>query len=242
MKSVREETGRSGEPGAGAGVQVCAVVPSFNEGDRFETVVHALLDVCTTVIVVDDGSAEPVHLPSSPGLYLLRHVLNRGQGAALATGFAFALRLPWDVLVTFDADGQHRTADLPALTAPVHRGDCDVALGSRFLGGTTGMPRSRMLALHLARTVEWLRTGLFLSDAHNGLRAFNRRAVEVMDFRLDRFAHASEVLQIIRGHGLIWLEVPVRIEYTEETLRKGQSWSGGVRVLADLLSRSLFAD
>lgn len=242
MKSGRKGTVPAGEPTTGAGVRVCAVVPSFNEGGRFEAVVHSLLDVCSTVIVVDDGSAEPVHLPPSPGLHLLRHVLNRGQGAALATGFAFALGLPWDVLVTFDGDGQHRTGDLPALTAPVHRGDCDVALGSRFLGGTTGMPRSRMLALHLARTVEWLRTGLFLSDAHNGLRAFNRRAVKVMDFRLDRFAHASEVLQIIREHGLRWREVPVRIDYTEETLRKGQSWSGGARVLADLLSRSLFAD
>lgn len=241
MKSGTVKTaGR--EPKAGAGGHLCAVVPSFNEGGRLETVVRALLDVCTTVIVVDDGSSEVLHLSSSPGLYLLRHVLNRGQGAALATGFAFALKLPWDVLVTFDADGQHRTDDLPALTAPVRRDECDVALGSRFLGGTTGMPRSRMLALHLARSVEWLRTGILLSDAHNGLRAFNRKAVEVMDFRLDRFAHASEVLQVIREQGLRWCEVPVRIDYTEETLRKGQSLSGGVRVLADLLSRSLFAD
>lgn len=217
------------------------VLPAFNEAATIGEVVRGLRARYRHVVVVDDGSVdETAREARAAGATVLRHVLNRGQGATLQTGIRFCLERGAECLVTFDSDGQHRVADVPALVEPIYRGEADVVLGSRFLGAGREMPASRRLLLRGAVLFTWMVSGLKLTDAHNGLRAFSRRAAERIDIRLDRMAHASELVDQIRRMGLPYREVPVEIRYTEYSRAKGQSAAGAVRILFDYLLDRLF--
>jgi hypothetical protein len=97
------------------------------------------------------------------------------------------------------------------------------------------MPRTRRWVVHLGRWFTFLSSGVLLSDAHNGLRAFSREAALGLDIRLDRMAHASELVDQVRRTGLAWVEVPVRVRYTVYSRAKGQrSWSA-LRIAWDYL-------
>ena len=102
------------------------------------------------------------------------------------------------------------------------------------------MPPLRRVVLKAALAFERLLTGVRLSDAHNGFRAFNRRCAEVVQLKQNRMAHATEFKQLVARNGLRYVERPVSIRYTEETLRKGQQNMDGLKVLKDLLTVYLF--
>lgn len=215
---------------------VFVVVPAYNEAPSVGGVVTALHALYPNVVVVDDGSSDDTgETARRAGAMVLRHVINRGQGAAIQTGIEFALRAGAGCVVTFDADGQHDPADIERLLLPVVRGECDVALGSRFLGQAEGITAMRRLTLQMGVWFTWLTSGVRLTDAHNGLRAFSRRAAEVVDIRLDGMAHASELVDIIRRHGLSFREVPVTIRYTDYSRTKGQSAGGALRIVMHYL-------
>ena len=186
---------------------------------------------------LDDGSTdETARRAAEAGAVVLRHVINRGQGAALQTGIAWALARGAEYVVTFDADGQHEPGDLPHLLAPLLRGEADFALGSRFLAGRpVEVPRLRRWVLRAGIGFTWLASGMRLTDAHNGLRAFSRRAALALDLRLDRMAHASELIDQIRSSGLGCVEVPVRVRYTDYSRSKGQGSANALRIAADYL-------
>ena len=176
------------------------------------------------VVVVDDGSTDGTFdAARRTAKYVLRHVINRGQGAALQTGIEFALRHGARFILTFDADGQHRVEDIPAMLEPIWRGECEITLGSRFLGQTVNIPSTRRTILRLAVLFTKIVNRVKLTDAHNGLRAFSRRAAETIHITMDRMAHASELIDQIRLSGLPFREVPVEIRYTVYSLAKGQS-------------------
>jgi glycosyltransferase involved in cell wall biosynthesis len=219
---------------------VWVVVPAYNEAPRLADTLAALIRTSYQIAVVDDGSEDgTAEVALRFPVWVLRHATNRGQGAALATGWRFALAQGAAFIVTFDADGQHAAEDLEPLLAPVRSGAADVALGSRFLGRAPGLPHGRRLLLRLAVRFTRLTTGLALTDTHNGLRAFTRHAALRIRLRQDRMAHASEILSEIRRHGLRWTEVPVTIRYSAASLAKGQRARGAARILADLLAGRL---
>jgi glycosyltransferase involved in cell wall biosynthesis len=166
---------------------------------------------------------------------VLRHTLNRGQGAALQTGIDYALQRGAEVIVTFDSDGQHQVEDIEAFLAPVLEGRCDVALGSRFLSGDSQVPLMRKVTLKLGILFTRLVSGIRVTDTHNGLRAFSREAARKIQIRQDRMAHASEILDEIAQLRLRYVEVPTRILYTEYARGKGQRSSAAFRIVWDFL-------
>lgn len=211
------------------------VVPAYNEATVIGSVVADLRTKIGKVVVVDDCSGDgTVDAARSAGAIVLKHVINRGQGAALQTGLDYALRHGATAIVTFDADGQHSAEDLPVLLAPVYEHRADFVLGSRFTGGSD-VPALRWLTLKLAIIFTRLTSGLDVTDAHNGLRAFSRRGAQAIHIRLDRMAHASEIMDQIRASGLPYVEVPVRVRYTEYARRKGQRGVHAIRVAFDYL-------
>lgn len=202
-----------------------------------------------TVFLVDDGSdpaIDPRSLPAPTAHFrvvLARHALNLGQGAALETARQLSLRRgAFSAYVTMDADGQHRPHDLPALVAAVEQG-ADVAFGNRFLGDSNVPPLRRALLLG-ARVFERAVTGLPLADAHNGFRAFSRRALEQLHLRQNRMAHATEIKQqiarVTASAPLRVVEVPVSVRYSRATLDRGQTSLGAFTILRDLFHRYLF--
>lgn len=212
------------------------VVPAFNEETIVGRVVHDLLQAFPNVVVVDDGSSDGTeNAARTAGAMVIRHPINRGQGAALQTGIEFALMKGARFIVTFDADGQHQTADINRLLEPLVRGECEVALGSRFLGEARNLPRSRKWLLRMGVWFTRCVNGLRLTDTHNGLRAFSRAAAERLDIQLDGMAHASEIIDFISRNRLSFREVPVEIHYTDYSLAKGQTTRGIIRVAVQYL-------
>jgi glycosyltransferase involved in cell wall biosynthesis len=170
---------------------------------------------------------------------VLRHPINLGQGAALQTGIEFALACGAELIVTFDADGQHRTADVTRLIDALQAEHADFALGSRFLGSAANVPSLRRVLLRAATLFTRLTTGLALTDAHNGLRAMTRRGALRIRLRQDRMAHASEILGQIAASGLKYVEVPVTIDYSSYSRAKGQRSGDLIVILLDLFARRL---
>jgi len=216
------------------------IIPAYNEAAVIGRVVADLVKHGYNVAVIDDGSIDETgRRAGAAGAIVVSHPINLGQGAALQTGIQFALRQGADTIVTFDADGQHRTADIDGLIEALTANNADFALGSRFLGGTVAMPLSRRLLLMAATRFTRLTTGLNVSDAHNGLRAMTRRGASRIRLRQNRMAHASELLDEIARSGLRYVEVPVTIEYSRYSLAKGQHLADSLRILVDLSAQRL---
>ena len=210
------------------------IVPAFNESAVIAPVVTELVTRGYAVAVIDDGSSDDTaDVAHRAGAHVLQHSINRGQGAALQTGIAFALDRGAQYIVTFDSDGQHAAEDVEALLAPLLAKRADVVLGSRSLGSTQGMPALRRAILGAAVIFTRVASGARVTDTHNGLRAFTRDAAAKLDIRLDRMAHASEILDQIVRHDMRYEEVPVHVRYTAYSRRKGQSSFAAFRILAD---------
>lgn len=219
------------------------VVPAFNEASMIRSTVSPLVDAGLSVVVVDDGSTDRTwDMIQELPVYGLRHPVNLGQGAALQTGMTFAVEQGADYIVHFDADGQHRIVDINVLLEPLIDGQADVALGSRFLSRSSvaAIPIQRRLMLRLATYVNFVFTGMLLSDAHNGLRALTRKAAQSIHFREAGYAHASEILWQIRARRLAYAERPTTVLYSTYSLAKGQSLWNGVNIVFELLVARLF--
>ena len=220
--------------------RVFIVIAAFNEARTIRDVVQQLLVHYPDVVVVDDASSDGTAL-CLKGLkvFLLRHILNRGQGAALQTGITFALQQGADVIVTFDADGQHNEKNIPALVEAILRGECDVSLGSRFLGSAHSIPFARRVILKAGIVFTRMASGIKVTDVHNGLRSFSREAAGSLRISMDRMAHASEILDHLKTRNLRFKEVPVDISYSTLSLRKGQSSWGALKIALDVFYKKL---
>lgn len=216
------------------------IIPAFNEASVIGNVVSNVRKQYPNVVVVDDCSTdETAEVSLAAGATILRHIINLGQGAAIQTGIDFALEKKADVCITFDADGQHCVDDIAKLLDIHKRTNCDVVLGSRFLGSTKGMSFQRKLLLGMAVKFMSLTSGLSLSDAHNGFRLFSRNAMKHINITQNRMAHASEIISQIIKSKLTVKEAPVTIVYTEYSIAKGQRATASFRILAELLAARL---
>jgi glycosyltransferase involved in cell wall biosynthesis len=223
-------------------MRIVAVIPAYNEEARIAAAVADALAYVTAVVVVDDCSADRSgEMAAAAGATVLRHVINRGQGAALQTGTEYALtHLQADILVHFDADGQMQGSDILSLVVPIMRGDVDVVLGSRFLGTKAeNMPFVRRWLLKAGVVFTALMSGIKVTDSQNGFRALSRAAAEEIRITLDRMAHASEILDLIIVKRLRYEEQPVTIRYSAATLEKSPSNWRAFGIVKDLLKKKL---
>jgi polyprenyl-phospho-N-acetylgalactosaminyl synthase len=220
---------------------VWILIAAFNEAGVIAGVVADVKATGYRVLVVDDGSKDATaDRAAAAGALVIRHPINLGQGAALQTALDFALAQGADTVVTFDADGQHRVADIDRLIDALGRHGADFTLGSRFLGGTVHLPHSRRLLLRTATWFTRATTGLAVTDSHNGLRAMTRRGAGRIHLRQNRMAHASEILHQIAESGLKYVEVPVTIHYSAYSLAKGQTMMDALLIMLDLFARRLY--
>ena len=221
-------------------LNVFIIIPAYNEASVIGDVIDGLLPLAHTIVVVDDGSKdETAKAARRHGAVVLSHCTNIGQGAALQTGIEYARLCNADVVVTFDADGQHQPVDIPVLLNALERKNVDVVLGSRFLGAAHGLRRFRKMLLKLMVQYTNITAGMRLTDAHNGLRALRMATTGRISIKQNRMAHASELLQQIAKYKLRYVEVPCTIIYTPYSLAKGQKLSNSINILADLFLRRL---
>lgn len=221
-------------------MSIWIVIAAYNEEHSIGHVVKDLVKAgYKNVVVVDDGSDDDTSkVAKQHSKYVLRHIINRGQGAALKTGIDFALEHDADIIVTFDADGQHRVQDIPAMVEHVKSNEVDLALGSRFLADTK-VPFFRKIVLKSAVLVLWIFYGVKLTDAHNGFRALSSHAAEQIEITMDGMAHASEIVSEIRKKNLSFTEVPVVIKYTKYSQAHGQSSWNALKIFYKMLLHRL---
>lgn len=212
------------------------IIPLFNEATVVREVIADARTTFPNIVCVDDGSSDDsVAEALAGGAVVLRHPINLGQGAALQTGIEFAREQPGAAyFVTFDSDGQHQVSDALAMVQRLRDEPYDIIVGSRFLDGRTNAGALKKFVLRLAVLFERLSTGVRLTDAHNGLRAFNLTTARTLRIRQNRMAHASEIVAQIGNHKLRYAEQPVHIIYTDYSRSKGQSLWNSVNILSEL--------
>jgi|FLOH01.1.fsa_nt_gi polyprenyl-phospho-N-acetylgalactosaminyl synthase len=216
-------------------------IAAYNEGKSISNVIKDLhKNGYMNIVVVDDGSKDATfEFISKAGAAALKHIINRGQGAALRTGINYSLLQGAKYVVTFDADGQHHAEEIESLLRPVVSGKYDVALGSRFLKKDSNTPLLRRVILKIGIIVVWFLYGIKLSDSHNGFRVFSREAAKKISITSDRMEHASQIVEEIHNKKLRYKEVPVTITYSDYSVAKGQSSWNSVRIGFRMLFRKL---
>ena len=218
--------------------QVLIIIPAYNEGFALETTLEDLLKTPFPLLVIDDGSTDNTLqvLQSKPVNYLA-HSVNLGQGAALKTGMAWALKSCYKYVVHFDADGQHRSADIQPMLEKMIKDSLDIVLGSRFLDQQLAreIPLQRKWLLKVALFVDRFFSGVKLTDVHNGFRVLNHRAMSEMVLLSNGMAHASEIVWEIKRLSLKYAEAPVKIRYFDQRHKKSQSLYSGFVIFLQLL-------
>jgi len=212
------------------------IVPAYNEAGSVGRVVRGLFELgFENVLVIDDGSTDKSFQEASrAGAKVFRHEINRGQGASLETGNEYARRKGFDTVVHFDGDDQFNPADISGALKKIETGECDIVLGSRFLDNRSKLPfLKRYFILPIARIINFLFTGVWLSDAHNGFRVLGSDALDKIRINQDGMAHNTEIIKQIKKHGLKYCEYPVEVRYNEF----GQGIKEGVEIIWDLLIR-----
>lgn len=219
---------------------VWLIVPVYNEGPVIEEVVTAARKTFPNIVCVDDGSRDDSapHIRAA-GAHLVQHPVNLGQGAAIQTGIEYARTQPGaKYFVTFDADGQHRVEDVLAMLERLRAEEVDIVVGTRFHGQVANIPWIKRFVLKTVVLLSPRTRKLGLTDAHNGLRVFNRTVAEQLNITLNGMGHASEFVEMIDRKKWRVVEEPVTILYTEYSMSKGQSLINGVNILFDTILKT----
>jgi glycosyltransferase involved in cell wall biosynthesis len=228
-------------------MNIFIVIPAYNEESKISSVVGEVKKF-GQVIVVDDGSDDFTKQNAlATNVIVLSHIVNRGQGAALQTGMDYALKNGADIIVHFDADGQHDAQEIEKMIKPILLNEADITLGSRFLhpkeaklpigslaSTSCHIPFVRKITLKAGVLFTRFISGIKITDTHNGFRALSRKAAEKIKITQDKMAHASEILDEIIKNNLKYQEVPVQIKYTEYSKAKGQSSWNFINILKEI--------
>src|SRR5215210_7715000 len=229
---VREASRRNGEIVTGLAVQeysekylspeeraeghpreILIVVPAYDEEGGIQGVLRRVPDEVlghqVKTVVVDDGSNDATAaIVRAEGVPVVTHVVNRGQGDALRTGFAIAQTERSQVVVNLDADGQYKPEELDRLVKPIIEGKADFVLGSRFMGFYEEAGSVRHIGVVFFSRMISLLTGIRVSDCTNGYRAIRVSELHKMNLREDRF-NANEIILEALKHKLRFEQVPV---------------------------------
>lgn len=217
------------------------VIPAFNESAVIANVLKSIPRKLpgiaeVEIIVVDDGSQDnTAEIANRAKVKVLSHILNRGVGAATKTGLEYAKDIA-DIIITFDADGQHNPKDIEKVIAPIIAKGADLVIGSRLLSFQK-MPLDRLLLNWLANIVTFFLFGVWSSDSQSGLRAFSKKAANLVKFKGERMDFSSEILLEAKRCDLKVKEVPTVAIYTQYSRTKGQKNINALPTLARLLMK-----
>jgi len=216
---------------------VAIIIPMYNEEHAIRNVVLELKEKYDyEIIVIDDASSDNSYNEACiEGVYILQHIVNLGQGAAIQTGIEFARTLGIKYIVTFDSDGQHNADDIEPFIKVLREKKADIVLGSRFLGKAENISTFKKYFLKASRVFTFFSTGIWLTDSHNGFKAINIGDFPDFEIKENRMAHASEIIDLIKRLKMKYIEMPCTIRYTTYSVQKGQSMINAVGIVIEYI-------
>lgn len=219
-------------------MKVVAVIPAYKEETTIADVLERTRSFVDEMIVVNDGSPDQTEsIARAHGAVVVSHVINRGLGAAIGTGFEIAKLHGADVVITLDADGQHDPSEIPIFLDAIRNG-ADVVIGSRMLT-RVGMPWYRQVANMLGNLTTLILFGAWVTDSQSGFRAFTKNALEKIEIKTNRMEVSSELIAEAKANRFRLVEVPIKAIYTDYSLSKGQSFFVGIKTLCKLVLRRI---
>jgi len=216
-------------------MKTAIIITLYNEEPRIKKVLDELKKY--SLILVNDGSTDNTLkiIKSYKNAHIISYKKNRGKGYALQKGIKYAKNNNYDRLIFMDGDGQHNNKDIKKFEKKLSEG-YDFVIGSRFIKNNSNIPLSRRIILFGGKIIEKILIGINLTDAHNGFRAMNKKSINKIKLTENRMAYASELMFEVIHNDLKYTEVPVKIKYTRETLKKGTgSLLTGFKILFRLI-------
>lgn len=189
-------------------------IPAYNEEKNIGSIVVKLKNKYEHVIVCDDGSSDmTATIASSLGACVVKHEENLGYGSAIKTIFKEARKIGGDVLVTFDADGQHQFSEIDSVLQPISEDKADIVIGSRFLGKTIDLPKYRRIGIKTITGLTNITTGSKITDSQSGFRAYSKKALQEITPTESGMGLSTEILIKASKKQMRITEVPITITY-----------------------------
>lgn len=193
-------------------------LPAYNEEKNIASVITKLKKITDSIIVCDDGSSDMTsEISKNLGAVVISHKKNMGYGAALRTIFHKSVELDSDILVTFDADGQHRIEDVNKILQPLKNNEADVVIGSRFLDNESKIPNYRKIGIKVITKVTNASLKKKLTDSQSGFRAYNKQALTQISPSEMGMGISTEILIKASSKGLRIAEIPITVLYHDDT-------------------------
>jgi glycosyltransferase involved in cell wall biosynthesis len=212
-------------------LKIIVGIPAYNEEKNIAKIILELKKVVDDVIVCDDGSSDlTAQISEKMGAVVIQHKKNQGYGAAIVSIFSKAREANADILVTFDADGQHRIEDIKNVIDPIKDNLADIVIGSRFLGDHSTVPKYRKIGIKTITSISNTVSDLKLTDSQSGFRGYNKKAIQSLNLSERGMGVSTEILIKSSKIGLSIKEVPIKILYEGDTSTHNSA-SHGVSVI-----------
>ena len=219
------------------------ILPAYNEATRIQPVIEEIAEKGYKMVIVNDGSSDNTldvikesQRKYPKNIYIYSHIINRGVGVAMQTGFDAVLRYNPKYIVNMDSDGQHSADDLENVLEPLVTGRAQAVIGVRPL---KDMPLSR----NFANAVMNLLTKIFykvdVSDSQTGFRAITREALDKININARGYLISSEFIREVNDNNIPFAEVPIQTIYTPETQAKGTNVVEALKILLQMIRHQL---
>ena len=193
-------------------------IPAYNEEKNIAKIIVQLKKVADQILVCDDGSTDSTaEIAESLGAIVIKHPKNLGYGSAIRSIFLKSKEINVEILVTIDADGQHKIEDVKKVTKPIVDGQADISIGSRFLEEGDNAPKYRKLGINIITKVTNSSLSEKITDAQSGFRAYNNKVLQSLTPSDSGMGISTEILIKSSSLGLKIAEVPTEIQYEGET-------------------------
>lgn len=200
-------------------MKIVVGLPAFNEEKNIAGIISALQELDYSVIVCNDGSSDRTgKIAEKMGAIVVNHDKNKGYGAAIKSLFSKAKEINSDILITFDADGQHNVSEIKSVLTPLISNKVDIVIGSRFLGeGEKKIPKYRKFGINTITKISSLPQNLNIKDTQSGFRGYSKKALNEINPTEDGMGVSTEILIKASKKDLKITEVPIIINYEGDT-------------------------
>ena len=210
-------------------------IPAFNEEKNIASIITKLKNITDSIIVCDDGSSDMTsEISKHLGAVVIPHKKNMGYGVEINSIFQKSKELNVDLLVTFDADGQHRVEDIQKVIEPIKNNVADLVIGSRFLDKKSNVPNYRKIGIKVITKITNVSIKKKLTDSQSGFRAYNKQVLSQIPPSDIGMGISTEILIKSSNLGFKIEEVPTEIQYEGDTSSQNPN-SHGTGVLLSTL-------